>query len=288
MKRLLLITLIWIFALPVFALGGVGVGNGRTAYTSPAGFSVQFANSLTLNIASDSSFEISNSSLVPTLSQASKIVFDVSRDRVKTLEDLKNLIAKKYPAKVFEALRQPGAQGFFWEDRTDDQLSGMYFLLTSNGDLVSITLTASSYGNGVSLIEPIVKSFTYDTTAPVISAVYFQNKIWGPGSRALVYLKITDDCSGVQTGRFSTVEFQGLDGNKVEIIEPGSQSELKSEGNNRYSFEFTVSKFAKAGPVQLSDVAINDNAGNFTQLYIRNGSSDSYYQGDQSPPIPII
>ena len=257
--------------------GGVGVGNGLKAFLAPQGFSVQYAPNLNLLVNSASEFSISNASLVHASGRNSKVSFLTTKAEVSTGQELRQRLNQLYPGLPLAEVQFPGASGLFWEEKKDGGLSGQYFLLTANGNFVEAAVEAYEDGHGLSLIAPIVRTFAYDTQAPVVTEVYAENTEWPAGTTQKVFFRVTDENSGL-SGRIGA-SFTGIDsfaqGNvNVHIY---SSSELKHEGGSIYSVEFPVNQFLPRERYVLQEVSIYDNAGNIDSLWAGGYASEGKY-----------
>jgi hypothetical protein len=253
--------------------GGIGVTNGRQMFAL-AGLTVQYAPELTLKEISKSAFSISNEKLVQPSERVSKVGFTVAKVPGKTLSDVKRALQKKFPAKQILAMEQPGAKGFFWEERSSSSIIGHYDLLTSNGDLVDIELEAFSAGDGLRWVAPIVHSVVYDASGPVMHELRLENRTWEAGSTQKVWLRITDDYSGVKPEigySFEALDPKGLT-KKAYFY---GEATLTPKGNDWYTIEVPVGSYTPNRKFRFSAFNLLDNANNRRRLEA--GENDAYY-----------
>ena len=268
--------------------GGVGVGNGRSVFKSEAGFSVTYADSLTLAVHSPSEFTISNVRLVKASEKVSKIEFTATRGKVKNVAEAEALFRERHPGKEIRYLWLKGAQGLAHEERTRDRLFGIYYVVTSNGDFVEITLEAYAFGNGMELIAPIVGTFTYDLTRPVFHHVEASPGPWRAGSRQWLRLRITDDNSGVNASWASAFLHRYTPDGKREPIYVDSFGPLKPEGDDWYRLDLEVGKFLPPGEYTLQSVTVHDNATNVGSVWTENPSEGLYRGPEGQPRLEIV
>ena len=262
--------------------GGIGVTNGNRVH-SLSGFTVQYAPELTLHKASATSFDISNPELVQVGEPVSKISFTVARVPGKKLVDVKSELQKRFPAKDILEMQQPGAKGFYWEERSTASLTGHYNLLTSNGDLVDIELEAFAAGDGLRWVAPIVHSLVYDATAPVILEMQLENRVWEAGSTQKLRLRITDDYAGVKPEFTFSLEAPSSNAkDKSDRAYYFVSAKLIPEGNDWYTAILPISEYLPGRNFLFSNITLSDEAGNQRELRAELG--DTHYTA--SPAMP--
>jgi len=273
--------------------GGTAVTNGRQVYNSPAGFSVAFGEPLSLTVISKVSFRISNEKLLQDGEQASQITFVVNQKKVASAEEVELLMAKEFPSKVLRSVAQPGATGFFWEERGSTTLKAQYDLLTSNGDFVEISVNANAAGEGIAWIAPIVRSLTYDVTPPVVHGLRTDGPEWEAGKTHKLYLKITDDYSGLKS--LSSLRFDqiGADGKRLKDHPQFFVNEKPhAEGGDWYSLSYEVPAYLPEGIYVLSTIYASDRAEN-TLSYVADTqdpaiSYRAFPQPYTGPLLPVL
>lgn len=239
--------------------GGVSVGNGQREYLSPKGFSVAFADKLSLEVNSDSSFRISNEELVKEKDKVSRITFQVTENAMLDRKELREWLARQYLGMQFEYIQLPGAEGYYHETRKGDSLKGRYFLLTANRELVDINVDAHAAGRGLELITPIVFTFTYDITPPVVEKAWVENRVWPAGSKQKVFFRAADENSGVDVASINSyVARKARQKNLSTIL----GSNPKEEAPGLYSIEFEVNAFVSPGTFDFQGITVYDRAGN--------------------------
>jgi hypothetical protein len=282
-----------LLATSAFALdrGGVGVGNGRSVYHSPVGFTVSYAEALSLSVESDLAFAISNDELVSKTEKVSRIRFEASENAVKNLAELSAKIAKEHPGKRFAPSKLPGAQGFFSEEKTESRLDGWYFLLTSNLHLLEIRIEAYPSGNGLALIAPIVRTFTYDATKPVVHEIRLGSEVWRAGSVQTVRVRAEDDNSGIYADKEDAFSFVGLSRVKEDgSLERGKDPIIllglwRDAGGGWYETRFTVPSNLAPGNYVIDGLSISDLAYNTLTLMASDREPGFFWQ--ESPKLPL-
>lgn len=266
--------------------GGVGVGNGRSVYRTDQGFSVVYASALTLAVHTASSFDISNEKLVAAEEKVSRISFTVSRNKAKTLAELKAMLESSFPGKSFVEGKFPGARGFFHESRDHGSLHGQYFLLTSNLDLVEVTIEAYPGGNGLAWIAPIVHTFAYDVTSPIIHELQSVGVVWESGSRQSIRVRVTDDNSGISLRNpFPAFRRVGEDGSETDGLFY-SLNNMVAEGGDWYRVEINVPDFLPSGDYALTWLTVFDNAINTNGVWTQK-PGDSHYRDSTIPVVRV-
>jgi hypothetical protein len=268
--------------------GGVGVGNGRSVYRSEAGFSVAYAESLTLAVRSPSEFGISNVGLVKASEKVSRIEFSASKGKVKNIAEAKELFVQRFPSKAYSFLSFKGAEGLAHEERIDGGLFGIYFVVTSNGDFVEITLEAYSFGNGLGLVAPIVNSFTFDLTRPRFRGLQVSPGPWSAGSKQFLRVHMTDDNSGINPDYPPMATFHLLDEkNAMTKVSLNSRmGRFIPESDGWYRIEFEVGAFLPTGTYLLTSVFAADRANNIGSIWA-DRPSDAFYRGEGQPALPL-
>lgn len=262
--------------------GGIAVTNGYRMFAM-AGFTVQYAPELTLNKASESSFDISNQKLVQKKERISKISFTVTRVPGKELSELKAELQKTFPGKNIREIAQPGARGFYWEERSSESLFGHYDLLTSNGDLIDIKLEAFAAGDGIRWVAPIVHSLVYDSSAPILNEIRFESRTWQAGQKQKFYLHISDDYSGVKPEFFFSYEAADRKPeNRFERAYYSVEAELQPEENGWYSVELPLSEYVPNRKFRIGSLSLSDVAGN--QRRYQAGENDDHYTSTPAAP----
>ncbi len=289
MRRIMFfVTLLSLVAISSFA-GGVGVGNGKSVYHAPQGFSVEYRDGLSLSVESERIFKITNANLVLGGEKVSKISFAVTQGKAHDIDELAKWLAKEYPARRFTETELPGTRGFYSDIHKAGRLDGLYFLLTSNGDLVEITIEAYPEGNGLAWIAPIVRSFVYDATPPVIEELMLKNSVWPAGTHQRVYFRAHDDYSGIALGQspLAIMEKVGADG-KRSAPHFFSRGDAREEGKGWYSLGFDLNQYLPPGTYRMSLLSINDRAYNTRSLGASDNSSSPYYESMDGPKIPVL
>lgn len=128
-----------------------------------------------------------------------------------------------------------------------------------------------------------------DMTPPAIHSISFQNSVWRAGSRQKVFIRVSDQASGVSENTPNFLMFVPLTGERPapEVVKPDSVSRLHHERGDLFSFEFTVNRWIPPGSYALSSVNVYDRAGNSEQIYIGK-NSQVYTQPDGGDEIPVI
>ncbi|RZA09317.1 MAG: hypothetical protein EOP11_02090 [Proteobacteria bacterium] len=281
----MILTLAFLFSLPAWP-GGVSVTNGdRIRYVADAGFSVEYAKALNLNVISKVSFRISNEKAVGSGERKSSVLFVVNKRKIGKVEEAKALLAKEFPGREILPIAQPGATGFYWEERTATSLMGRYSLLTSNGDFVEISVEAYAAGNGIAWIAPIVHSLSYDITPPILHELRADSLSWKAGSTQTLHFRIVDDYSGIESLsslRFDQVVASG-EGARFFLNE-----KLEAEGNGWYKWTFALSPYLAPGKYELTSIYLEDKANNNRSM---NAKADGYYgnwPATEAPKVPLL
>lgn len=280
-------------AATAFARGGVGVGNGRMVYQSPKGFVVEYREELSLAVRSNSEFEISNRELVQERDAISRVNFLVDEREIKSLGELKKLLALEYPARTFQLMKLAGAEGYFWEERAANELRGEYFIRTEKNLLVRVTLVAHAAGNGLDWVAPVVRTFTYDETAPVILAVAAEGSSWESGTVQALRLRVRETNSGLSK-KSGYVSFQRYD-------EGGKPTEGRfflgtykfnwtQEDEENHRVELSIPGFLPPGRYLLKSFTISDLAGNLTAFAADNPNLENYPGTGTNgrPALPLV
>ncbi len=259
--------------------GGVGVGNGKKTFQAPQGFAVRYPEELDLKVDSKAKFEISNASMAKG-EKVSTVSFTTTTNGPASLDALSAFLASSYPGKVFQSISLPGASGYFSEDRSTDHLSGIYFLLTSNQLLVQVNVDAYENANGLALVAPIVHTFSYDITPPVIQEMKVEKSEWQAGTAQKVYFHITDDNSGIALDRESIIFGSAAYSFTADTV-------LVAEGENWYSMEVKLSEYLPAGDYTIYSVSIRDNAGNLGGFFSLKIGDNLQNAGPALPPLSV-
>lgn len=256
-----------ILALAIFLIssvawtGGVGVGNARKAYKSPYGFTVSYPEKLALEVHSKDSFEINNTDLVKSPAEESKVEFRVSKGEVNSFEELLPFAQKENPELSFAPFNLDGARGYFHESKGIDRLDGVYYLITGNYELVRIRVHAFAAGNGLEWIAPIVRTFSYDDTAPLLLN-FRANPIWRAGQTERIYFQLRDVGSGVADSLYFDLWVKG----GPAIGPPDRQLRgffpLHAADSDWYYVDVPLSPLQVPGRFQLGTIWYFDNAGN--------------------------
>ncbi len=248
-----------IFSVPAWSGGGVGVGNGRTMYHSPVGFSVSYPSGLDLDVLSEHVFTISNASRVAKPGGVSRIQFRVTKGDVKSHDQLLSYLQRLHPTLVFQPVSFAGARGYFFEHRSATRLDGFYYLFTGNYELVRIKIHAVAEGDGLALIAPIVRTFGYDETMPEVLGVRVDGP-WRAGEVARLYVHARDEGSGIGLRPHDIwAQLYPVSGPGKRMLFTG---DITPVGNDWYAVEMRLPQLQAPGRYRLSHHSVADQVGN--------------------------
>jgi hypothetical protein len=258
MKKLLL--LFMIVPTLTFAQGGVGAGSGggRGRYSAVQGFIVRHSDALVVTEVSTTKTRIDNSRTSPR--RVSKIEFETIPNRYTSFEALESELRKRHPRRTWERIELAGAKAVAWLRRDEGRLRGLYYIQTKSFTLIRAELDAYAEGQGIALIEPIVRSFAYDHEGPTLHEL----KIDGPvlaGNSVRLRFRVTDDLSGIDTAFPVSGQLMNRDASAVPIEIHGMPFTLEDEPG-WYAIDFPVNIFQVPGEYVLSSFGLTDQAGN--------------------------
>ena len=281
---------------------GEGVGNivskpmfllASAQYSSPY---IQYPEKLKMQRVSEVETTIDNSNLVQSNEPVSGISFELLNKKnlayaaIDNLDKLKGILPD--PTKRnWQPVGFPGAKGFSSET-TSPHLVAEYFVLTNNKDVIHITLNAFLAAEGMGLVAPIIHTFTYDITPPVVQEIK-SGPTFKAGQAAFIRFRITDDLSGVYLGFqrmwANFLRFDRVDGQKGFA----TQGNFRSLGGDWYETSFQIPPYLSPGEYILTTFNVKDKADNaaffslfdgknFREAILREDPSKSDYGKDSN------
>lgn len=261
---------------------GVEQGNDMVLYHSiKYGFALSYHEKLTINEDNNGNIRIDNSDYIKNINNekskslikkdnVSKVSYievkvvknlDYNNSKVDTVEKLLEYLSENFHNIDWPEIKFPGASGYYYEEKNGENLKAHYYILTINKELIEINLDVFKFANGLEWIAPIVNTFVYDITAPVIHEVKVE-KDFVVGKNNKILIHATDDFSGVSTKKQDAISviIRNTSNSDVYIY---SSCTLISLENNWYQCNFEISKYNLPGEYWLGDIIIKDNARNY-------------------------
>ncbi|HUP56454.1 MAG TPA: hypothetical protein VM598_03310 [Bdellovibrionota bacterium] len=258
MRNLLLFFMI----VPTLALaqGGVGAGSGggRGRYSEVQGFIVRHSDTLVVTEVSAKKTRIDNSRSGQR--RVSKIEFETVQNTYRDFDHLEREMRKRHPRRPWERIDLAGATALASLRRDEGRLRGLYYILTSSSTLIRAELDAYADGQGIELIEPIVHTFAYDHTGPVVHELRIEETVLA-GNRARLMFRATDDHSGIDTDFPVSSRLVIHEGSANPIEIHGAPSPLEDEPG-WYYVDFAVNPFQIPGKYSFNEFSVTDRAGN--------------------------